>query len=268
MRKIILIILTFLSLIMSSCSCNVQEKEQKNYDIKKLLLKDDEYYCYNSLKEIENLNFDINLIKYDNAYFREKDLIIMPFKKTLQEKIESTKVSMLEDGITLTVNIDSPRAGFEPINYEIDYLLFEIEKSSTKFNVYLYINNTNIETVYFKNRSSFYDCRILKNYNEFKITDLPIIDKNDLEIINNNIRPNFIEIYLGCYDGYYIWFQRGDSTAERIIMIGEFEFTYGYWFELYAYKDKQEKLIDLYYKGILNEYHLYQIHSYYQMKLL
>ena len=139
MRKIILIILTFLSLIMSSCSCNVQ-KNKKYYDTKKLLLKDDEYYYCNSLEKIENLNFDINLIKYDNAYFREKDLIIMTFKKTPQEKIESTKFSILEDGINLIVNIDSPRAGFEPINYEIVYLLFEIEKYSSKSNVYLYIN--------------------------------------------------------------------------------------------------------------------------------
>lgn len=267
MKKVcLLIIVGIIIFTLTACSNNNVNKNEQ-YEIEPILLNELDYQYINSEKELININFDINISKYNEKYFVSSDLIIVPFKKNNEEIIETVSASREEHNINLIVNINSPRAGFQPITSGFEYLLFEVEKFEgdmyyKKDNVYLLINNTNNETIYFKNKSSFYDCRVLKNYQEIKIGEIPSINSKDEELIKNNV-DSYIDMYLGCYDGYHVWFSRGDSTALRELYIGDFKFVHEYWFELYAFKNKEVKLVDLYNSGILNEYHVYQIYQYY-----
>ena len=65
----------------------------------------------------------------------------------------------------------------------------------------------------------------------------------------------YVEIYLGLYNGYDVWFQSGDSTAYHIISIAGYEFEYGNWFNIWTYKEEVISLWELYYwyKDISNE---------------
>lgn len=58
---------------------------------------------------------------------------------------------------------------------------------------------------------------------------------------------HYIEIYLGIYNGYDVWFQSGDSTAYHIISIAGYDFEYGNWFNIWTYKDEVISLWELYY---------------------
>ena len=58
---------------------------------------------------------------------------------------------------------------------------------------------------------------------------------------------HYIEIYLGLYDGYDVWFQSGDSTAYHIISIDGYEFEYSNWFNIWTYKEEVISLWELYY---------------------
>ena len=267
MKKVCLLIIIGVIIFTFTACSNSNINIGEEYEIEPILLNELDYQYINSEKELININFDINISKYNEKYFVSSDLIIVPFKKNNEEIIESLSATREEHNINLIVNINSPRAGFQPITYNIEYLLFEVEKFEgdmyyKKDNVYMLINNTNNETIYFKNKSSFYDCRVLKDYQKIKIGEIPILNTKDEELITSNTNT-FIDLYLGCYNGYHVWFSRGDSTALREIYIGDFQFVYEYWFELYAFKNEKVKLIDLYNTGILNEYHIYQIHSHF-----
>lgn len=58
---------------------------------------------------------------------------------------------------------------------------------------------------------------------------------------------HYVEIYLGLYNGYDVWFQSGDSTAYHIISIAGYDFEYGNWFNIWTYKDEVISLYELYY---------------------
>ena len=57
----------------------------------------------------------------------------------------------------------------------------------------------------------------------------------------------YVEIYLGLYNGYDVWFQSGDSTAYHIISIAGYNFEYENWFNIWTYKDEVISLLELYY---------------------
>lgn len=265
MKKVCLLIITIIILLTFTACSNSNANNDEEYEIKPILLNEIDYQYIDSEETLNNISLKIDINKYNNKYFISSDLIIVPFKKTSEEVIESVSATREEHNINLIVNINSPRAGFQPITYELEYLLFEVEKFEgdmyyKKDNVHMLINNTNNETIYFKNKSSFYDCRVLKGYQEIKIGDVPNINLKDEELLKNSVDSS-IDMYLGCYDGYHVWFSRGDSTASHAIYISEFQFAYGYWFQLYAFKSEELRLVDLYNTGILNEYHIYKIHS-------
>lgn len=267
MKKVCLVITVIIIVLTLTACSNGNVNNDKEYEIKPILLNELDYRYIDSAKDLNNINFDIDVSRYNEKYFMSSDLIIVPFKKNNEEIIETVSVTREEHNINLIVNINSPRAGFQPITYNIEYLLFEVEKFEgdlyyKKDNVYMLINNINNQTIYFKNKSSFYDCRVLKDYREIKIGEIPVLNSKDEELITSNTNI-FIDLYLGCYNGYYVWFSRGDSTALREMYIGDFQFVYEYWFEIYAFKNEKVKLINLYNKGILNEYHIYQIHSHF-----
>lgn len=267
MNKVCLLTIAMIIAFKLTACSNSNVNSDEEYEIKPILLNELDYQYIDSEKDLNNINFDMDVSKYNEKYFVSSDLIIVPFKINNEEIIESVSASREEHNINLIVNINSPRAGFQPITYNLEYLIFEVERYEgdmyyKKDNVYMLINNTNNETVYFKNKSSFYDCRVLKDYREITIGEIPILDSKDEELITSNTNIH-IDLYLGCYDGYHVWFSCGDSTALREMYIGDFQFVYEYWFELYALKNEKVKLIDLYNTGILNEYHIYQIHSHF-----
>ncbi len=85
-----------------------------------------------------------------------------------------------------------------------------------------------------------------------------------LVIVNNLYQINHhLDLYLGEYDGYYIWFECYDTEVMGCIEIGNYYFEYTNGFELYAYKDSVVKVIDLYNDGILSDSDIEQIEEYY-----
>ena len=126
MKKVcLLIIVGIIIFTLTACSNNNVNKNEQ-YEIEPILLNELDYQYINSEKELININFDINISKYNEKYFVSSDLIIVPFKKNNEEIIETVSASREEHNINLIVNINSPRAGFQPITSGFEYLLFEL----------------------------------------------------------------------------------------------------------------------------------------------
>lgn len=104
--------------------------------------------------------------------------------------------------------------------------------------------------------------QIENNENQSIIIDDKYI--NDLE----EKTGHYVEIYLGLYNGYDVWFQSGDSTAYHIISIAGYDFAYGNWFNIWTYKEEVISLWELYYyNNAMTENDIKEIHCRYNYYL-
>lgn len=93
---------------------------------------------------------------------------------------------------------------------------------------------------------------------------LPQLESSELNKLTENIGENhYIQLYLGEYSGYHVWFECDGTEVLGYIEIGNYYFEYYGGFELYAYKDGVVKVIDLYNDGILSDSDIEQIEEYY-----
>lgn len=93
---------------------------------------------------------------------------------------------------------------------------------------------------------------------------LPQLESSELNKLTENIGENhYIQLYLGEYSGYHVWFECDGTEVLGYIEIGNYYFEYDGGFELYAYKDGVVKVIDLYNDGILLDSDIEQIEEYY-----
>lgn len=93
---------------------------------------------------------------------------------------------------------------------------------------------------------------------------LPQLETSELNKLIESIGENhFIQLYLGQYNGYHVWFEYDGTEVLGCIEIGNYYFEYYGGFELYAYKDGVIKIIDLYNDGILSDSDIAQIEEYY-----
>ena len=93
---------------------------------------------------------------------------------------------------------------------------------------------------------------------------LPQLESSELNKLTENIGENhYIQLYLGEYSGYHVWFECDGTEVLGYIEIGNYYFEYYGGFELYAYKDGVVKVIDLYNAGILLDSDIKQIEEYY-----
>ena len=93
---------------------------------------------------------------------------------------------------------------------------------------------------------------------------LPQLESSELNKLTENIGENhYIQLYLGEYSGYHVWFECDGTEVLGYIEIGDYYFEYYGGFELYAYKDGVVKVIDLYNDGILSDSDIEQIEEYY-----
>lgn len=92
---------------------------------------------------------------------------------------------------------------------------------------------------------------------------LPKLEQEKLDTLMENIKPRHVDLYLGEYNGYYVWLECDNTERVGIVKIGDYYFEYYSGIELYAYKDGVVKLIDLYNDGILLDSDIEQIEKYY-----
>ena len=88
MKKVcLLIIIGVIIFTLTACSNNNVNKDEQ-YEIEPILLNELDYQYINSEKELININFDINISKYNEKYFVSSDLIIVPFKKIMKKSLK------------------------------------------------------------------------------------------------------------------------------------------------------------------------------------
>lgn len=93
---------------------------------------------------------------------------------------------------------------------------------------------------------------------------LPQLESSELSKLIEDIGENhYIQLYLGEYNGYHVWFECDGTEVLGCIEIGNYYFEYYGGFELYAYKDGVVKVTDLYNDGILSDSDIAQIEKYY-----
>ena len=92
---------------------------------------------------------------------------------------------------------------------------------------------------------------------------LPELEQEKLDVLKENIKPRHIDLYLGEYNGYYVWFECDFTERVGIVEIGEYYFEYCAGFELYAYKDNVVKVVDIYNDKILSDSDIEQIEEYF-----
>lgn len=259
MRKSIICILCIIVIIVC-CSCSNDEKRRVSVSSEEFIICEN----YANLMALKK-TYTIDCNKYNESYFKDKLLIIFEFKTSFDEVIINSNYTINNSDINLDLTIDSPRAGFTPLSFNIYPIFIEFENTEVdkSINLLLYIENINLETIYYKNKSAFYDCRMKESNYRFEVDSLPNIDETKYNEIIEKEWPISIDLYLGNYNGYEVWFQRGDSQAVHNINLNDLEFTYGTYFELYAYKGEKFKLSEVYYRGLISDYQLYQIYQIY-----
>lgn len=93
---------------------------------------------------------------------------------------------------------------------------------------------------------------------------MPEHKEEKLEELQENIGPNYqIDLYLGKYNGYYVWFDAEILLALGQVYVGEYKFIYPNTFHLYAYKDEVYDLREIYNDGKLSDKDIKQIYEYY-----
>ena len=92
----------------------------------------------------------------------------------------------------------------------------------------------------------------------------PQLDTSKLNDLIENIGENHhIDLYLGEYNGYHVWFESDGTEVLGCIEIGNYYFEYYGGFELYAYKDGVVKVSNLYTEGLLLDSDIEQIEEFY-----
>lgn len=123
MRIIIICILCIIVIIVC-CSCS-------NYEKRKVPFSREEFiFCenYANLMAFEKA-YIIDDNKYNEPYFKNKLLIIFEFKMLLDEVIINSNYTVNNSDINLDLLIDSPRAGFTPLSFNIYSIFIEVENT-------------------------------------------------------------------------------------------------------------------------------------------
>lgn len=132
-------------------------------------------------------------------------------------------------------------------------------------------NNIEDDCIVYKGYRYTYDALLSLLSSKYTIIDgvfykviLPQLESSELNTLTENIGENhYIQLYLGEYSGYHVWFECDGTEVLGYIEIGNYYFEYYGGFELYAYKDGVVKVIDLYNDGILSDSDIEQIEEYY-----
>ena len=158
-----------------------------------------------------------------------------------------------------------------------EYMYYNLLSSNSDFSNGLTINwsidTNNIEDdcIVYNGYRFTYDALLALLSSKYTIIDgvfykviLPQLESSELNKLTENIGENhYIQLYLGEYSGYHVWFECDGTEVLGYIEIGNYYFEYYGGFELYAYKDGVVKVIDLYNDGILSDSDIEQIEEHY-----
>ena len=156
------------------------------------------------------------------------------------------------------------------------YMMYKLLSSNPELSNDLTINwsidTNNIETdciVYNGYRFS-YDALLSLLSSEYMILDgvaMPKLDEITLNEINDIIAPKHkVRLYLGQYNGYYVWVQPAMAAVVDTQVIGEYTFKYNTSFILYAFKDEKVVTVkNLYEEEVLTDDDIKQIHYYFSL---